>query len=225
MKKLPIFLALDVDTKEQVFSLVEKTHSHILGYKIGPRLFLQYGKELISELKSYNSTAEIFLDFKFYDIPSSTLEAVKSSYHIGANYVTVHASVGGKTLKLLADLEKELTQERLFKVLPVTVLSSVESVEAQQKVEELADLVVESGLNSLVCSPLEVKNLRQKYKTILLVTPGIRLENDDKGDQKRVMTPTEAFQAGSSILVMGRSLTQSKNPSEILKNLSQSIYA
>ena len=223
MKKLSIFLALDVDTKEQACSLVEKTCSDVLGYKIGPRLFLQYGKELISEIKTYNSSTRIFLDFKFYDIPSSTLEAVRSSYYIGADYVTVHASVGGKTLKLLADLEKELNQKRFFKILPVTVLSSEEGAKSQQKVEELADLVIESGLNSLVCSPLESQKIRSKYKDILLVTPGIRRKDDDRGDQKRVMTPEEAFQAGSSILVMGRSFTEAKNLSEVLKNLRQLI--
>ncbi len=223
MKKLSLFLALDVDTKDQVFSLVKKTYPLILGYKIGPRLFLQYGKELISEIKTYDSSVKIFLDFKFYDIPSSTLEAVRSAYLIGADYVTVHASVGEETLKLLATLEKELGLERFFKILPLTVLSSVEDVEAQQKVEKLADLVVKSGLSSLVCSPLEVQRIRQKYKDILLVTPGIRMRGNERGDQKRVMTPEEAFKVGSSILVMGRSLIESKDISGVLKQLSQSI--
>ena len=225
MKPLSIFLSLDIDNKEQVFSLVKETHPYLLGYKIGPRLFLKQGPDLILKIKEYNSSLKIFLDFKFYDIPSSTLEAVRSAFIIGADYVTVHSSVGLPTLKALCDLEKELNQKRFFRILPVTVLSSVEDDQVLKKVEEQARLIVESGFNALVCSPLELKHLRKKYKDMLLVTPGIRMQGDEKGDQKRVMTPEEAFQAGSSILVMGRSLIKAQNPEEVLKKLSQKIHA
>ncbi|MGI9549216.1 MAG: orotidine-5'-phosphate decarboxylase [Bdellovibrionales bacterium] len=225
MKPLSIFLSLDLDNKEQVFSLVKETHPYLLGYKIGPRLFLKQGPDLILKIKEYNSLLKIFLDFKFYDIPSSTLEAVRSAFIIGADYATVHSSVGLPTLKALCDLEKELNQKRFFRILPVTVLSSVEDDQILKKVEEQARLIVESGFNALVCSPLELKHLRKKYKDMLLVTPGIRMQGDEKGDQKRVMTPEEAFQAGSSILVMGRSLIKAQNPEEVLKKLSQKIHA
>lgn len=219
MKKLPIFLALDVDSKEQALSLVEKTHHLIQGYKLGPRLFLQHN-DLITKIKNYDNSLQAFLDFKFYDIPSSTLEAVKTSYHLGASLVTVHCLVGQKTLNLLAKAEQEFNKNRPFKVLAVTVLSSVkQNSETLKKVEDLAEEVLASGLNSLVCSPLEIKNLRQKYPSSYLVTPGIRLEGDSSGDQQRVMTPQQALQDGSSALVMGRSLTLAKDPVKILNQL------
>ena len=106
MKQLPLFLALDLETKEQALAQVAKSSPWLKGYKIGPRLFLKYGPNLIQQIKKLNPKAYIFLDFKFHDIPSSVLEACRSAYHMGVNYVTVHASVGSETLKLLSLLEK-----------------------------------------------------------------------------------------------------------------------
>ena len=218
MTKVPVFIALDVDTKDQSLALVKKTCDLALGYKVGPRFFLKH-PDIIKEIKSIDSSSEIFLDFKFYDIPTSTLEAVKTVYELGADLVTVHAEVGLETLRALADFEKSC--EAKFKVLAVTVLSSVASENASGKVEELTDLVVKSGLNSVVCSGLEASALRKKYKDLYLVTPGIRLKGDSLGDQKRVMTPDEAFAAGSSCLVMGRSLTKASEPLAILKSIKK----
>lgn len=218
--KLPIFLALDVDTQDQALDLVRQTKDYISAYKVGPRLFLTCGKHLIQEIKACSS-ARIFLDFKFYDIPSSTLEAVRSAFLIGADFVTVHAGVGRETLRLLSQFEKEALQKRFFQILCVTVLSSVQdSTDHQDKVLALTDQIYQAGLRGLVCSPLEVKSLRQKYRDMFFVTPGIRLKSEADDDQKRVMSPKEALDAGSSALVMGRSLIRSKNIVETLKSIS-----
>ena len=218
MKKLPLFLALDVQTRDQALDLVRKTKDYVQAYKIGPRLFLAHGAKLIQEIKSYG--AQVFLDFKFYDIPSATLEAVRSAFQIGSDFVTVHASLGKETLNLLSQFEKEASQKKFFKILCVTVLSSVPDFEGNQnRVLELADLVYKSGLRGLVCSPWEVKVLKQKYEDMFLVTPGIRLEEDSQDDQKRVMTPQQALKEGSSALVMGRSLIRAKDPVKALKGI------
>ena len=132
MKILPIFIALDVETKEQAIHLVKETKGLVFGYKLGPRLFLSYGMELIKEIRKQTS-AKIFLDFKFYDIPSSTLQAVQTAFHLGIDFVTVHALVGQKTLRLLSHLEKKIKQERFFQILFVTLLSSVEDSKENQK--------------------------------------------------------------------------------------------
>ncbi|MCZ0932419.1 MAG: orotidine-5'-phosphate decarboxylase [Oligoflexia bacterium] len=222
MKKLPIFSALDLETKDQALSLVQSTQNYVQAYKIGPRLFLSYGKKLIADIKQLAPSAQIFLDFKFYDIPSSTVEAVRSAFQAGADFVTVHAGVGQETLNLLYQLECELSQERFFKILFVTVLSSASpSSETEKVVFNLADSVYKTGLKGLVCSPWEAKALRDKYPDVFLVTPGIRCEGDSKGDQKRVMTPLKALQAGSSALVMGRSLITHPNLEDFLRKLSQ----
>lgn len=223
MKKLPVFIALDVETKEQALDLIEQTKDYVQAYKIGPRLFLIYGPELIEEIKN-RCSLQIFLDLKFHDIPSSTLEAVQSAFKIGAEFVTVHASVGRETLSLLSQFEEKARQKKFFQILCVTVLSSVgDSKKNQNKVLELADQVYQAGLRGLVCSPWEVKALRQKYKDMFLVTPGIRLEGDSRDDQKRVMTPKQAFHEGSSALVMGRSLIRAKEPANILKDIYNSL--
>ena len=222
MKKLPIFIALDLETDDQVLDLVKKTQHYVQVYKIGPRLFLQYGKKLIEDIKKVSFSAQIFLDFKFYDIPSSTVEAVRSAFEVGADFVTVHASVGQETLKLLYQLETKLSKLRNFQILFVTVLSSVSpSKETEKRVFSLAESVYRSGFKALVCSPWEARALREKYSDCFLVTPGIRLDGDSVGDQKRVMTPLKALQAGSSALVMGRSLITHPKPEAVLEELSQ----
>ena len=222
MKKPPVFIALDVNSEDQALDLVEKTYLYVSGYKIGPRLYLKYGNAFLEKVKSFGG---IFLDFKFFDIPSATEEAVHSAYSVGADYVTVHASVGGETLKRLAQLEKEKSKNRPFKVLCVTVLSSESGSKGSvtKRVRSLSDLVIRSGLKGLVCSPLEVQDLRNKYKDAFLVTPGIRFEKDSYYDQKRVMTPEQAFRAGSSLLVIGRSIIRSEDPSQACRKLSEML--
>ena len=205
--KAPVFLALDINDGERALSLVRQTHSFILGYKIGPRLFFNGGKDLIRRIQPFG---KIFLDFKFYDIPSSTVSAVRAAFYLGADYVTIHSAVGMKTLKQLAVLENELNKRRRFRVLCVTVLSSVSGDfrMIQKRTMDLAKDVFRSGLTGLVCSPREVESLRTKYPRAFLVTPGIRFEGDERGDQARVTAPAEALKKGSSALVMGRSLLQ-----------------
>ena len=218
MKKSPVFLALDVNERDQALSLVKQTHPYVSGYKIGPRLFFNSGKKLIEEIQPFG---KIFLDFKFHDIPSSTVEAVRSAFHLGAHYVTVHASVGLKTLEQLAVLENKLSKSREFRVLCVTVLSSVPGSDSaiQKQVAALAEDVFRSGLTGLVCSPWEVEDLRAKYDKAFLVTPGLRFEGDPVEDQVRIMTPLEAMKKGSSALVMGRSIL--KDPLKRCQELSQ----
>ena len=221
MNKPPVFLALDVETESQALNFVEKTHPFVLGYKLGPRLYLKYGMPLVKKITAFS---EVFLDFKFYDIPSSTIEAVRTAYEVGARYVTVHASVGEETLKELSRLEKSFEDSK-FHILSVTVLSSVSGSHSviQNQVNQLAQMVLNSGLKGLVCSPLEVEFLRKKYPDAFLVTPGIRLEGDKANDQKRWMSPAEAIQKGSSALVIGRSILNAENPVQVCKDLAQTI--
>lgn len=224
MKKDFFILALDLDDKKRILNLVEQTKDYVGTYKIGPRLFLKEGPSLIDEIREKSPSCKIFLDFKFYDIPSSTLSAVQSAFEIGADFVTVHAHVGVKSLKQLAQFEDSVQDNTFFKVLCVTVLSSAEfSNQTQSQTLELAKQVCQSGLKSLVCSPHEAKLLKSIDKDMYLVTPGIRLEGDDSGDQKRTMTPVLAMRAGSSALVLGRSIINSQNPRDKLKQIHKSL--
>lgn len=220
MKKLPLFVALDVDDRYKALELVRQTQDYVQGVKIGPRLFLSYGPDLIQEIRGLGGALKIFLDFKFFDIPSSTLSAVRSCFKLGADFTTVHGLVGDETLKLLSQFEKSIPKERPFRILFVTLLSSEEQKKGTTaQIEAVADRVWQAGLKGLVCSPWEAKALRRKYKEAFLLTPGIRLKGDDLGDQKRVMSPLEAWHEGSSALVIGRSLTRAKNPKQTLQHL------
>ena len=220
MKKLPLFVALDVEGRYKALELARQTKDYVQGVKIGPRLFLSCGPSLIEEIRALGGALKIFLDFKFFDIPSSTLSAVRSCFQAGADFATVHGIVGDESLKLLSQFEKSVQGERAFRILFVTLLSSEERRnDTAKRALSVADRVWRAGLKGLVCSPWEAKALRRKYKEAFLVTPGIRLKGEDQGDQKRVMRPLEALREGSSALVIGRSLTKAKNPAQTIKSL------
>ena len=222
MKRPYIFLALDLETEQEAYLLAKQTQDYIQGYKIGPQLYMKHGPKVIENLRSYG---EIFLDFKFYDIPSTTVQAVKSCYELGASYVTVHASLQDETLVELAKLEKNFQKKGKFRILNVTVLSSekAEQENIEKRVLSLAHRAYDRGLTSFVCSPLELKVLRQALPSAFLVTPGIRFKGDNKQDQCRVLTPKEALLLGSSALVVGRSITQAKDPKQASQKLMESL--
>lgn len=226
--KNPIIAALDVDTREQALKLVDELGDIVGGFKLGPRLCLRYGQEFIREIAA---RAPVFVDNKHFDIPSTMEAAVRASFEAGASLVTVHALSGKEALQRMAAVEKELSQQRPFKILAVTILTSwdqnslpsvIKPHLIPQLVTELADLVLASGLNGLVCSPHELDLLQNKG--LYLVTPGIRFSMDALGDQKRVMGPRESIQAGASALVVGRPIIEAKNPRATATEYVMALY-
>jgi len=220
----PLFLALDVDTKEEALALVKSTCRYIGGYKLGPRLIVKYGESIISDVAKL---APVFVDNKYYDIPNTMLYAVKASFQAGASFVSIHASCGIDALKLMAVLEKELNRIRPFKILCVTILTSFSQSNLPvhhntqpigDQVFDLVSMVRECGLNGIVCSSEELSLLKPSFSDLDFVTPGIRLPGDDVGDQKRVMGPKEAMNQGASALVVGRPIYKSPDPALSAKN-------
>ena len=218
MKKLPVYVALDLDEEKKVLSLAEEVSSYVEGFKIGPRVGLKNGSSIISKLKSYG---KVFLDFKFFDIPSTMLSSVQAAFDLGVDLLTVHALAGEESLRQLAKLEARLRKQRDFRILAVTIITSfsnkvlpplVRTQSIFSHVEDLSDLVIKSGLSGLVCSGSEVAYLRKKYPDAYLLTPGIRFHLDSAQDQKRISTPQEAIKAGASALVMGRSIYGTADP-------------
>ena len=231
MKKLPLYVALDVDSTSQALQLAKETAPYVEGFKVGPRLLLRSGPAFISQLKLYG---KVFLDLKFFDIPSTMLSAVQSAFEQGADMVTVHAMAGTETLQQLASLSAKLTNKRPFRILSVTVLTSFQQANLpplakafslKVHVESLANMVIKSGLRGLVCSGHEVVLLRQKYPSAYLLAPGLRLKTRKANaklysqDQKRVFTPQSALQAGANALVMGRPIYQAKDPAQVCAQL------
>lgn len=216
--KKPIFVALDLDSDKEAFSLAEKLTDYVGGFKVGPRLTYKYGSAFVSQLAKFGP---VFVDNKYHDIPSTVIAALKATFEAGAVFATVHASNGSECLKKLSLLEAELNHERPFHILAVTVLTSFNESHfpanwahqsALQHVEALAQTVISSGLSGLVCSPDEVSYLREMFPQAFLVTPGIRLPSDGEDDQVRIMGPVEALNAGASALVIGRPIISAKDP-------------
>lgn len=227
--KYPFFLALDIKDPSSAWKFLQAHQFNIGGVKLGPKLVLKGGWDFV---KKASAIVPVFLDFKFYDIPSVTLAAVKESFNLGVSFVTVHASVGAETLSLLYDFEVEANKTRPFKILAVSILTSFSEVQQLphwkegkiiDKVKCLASLVKQSGLSGLVCSPQDLKYLKPLYPEFFFVTPGIRLnsalEQLKNDDQNRTLTPCEALQAGSSALVIGRPVYNNENPDKILRSI------
>ena len=183
MKKLPIYVALDVDNEAQALNIAKTLAPYVEGFKVGPRLYFRKSPSLIPQLKSYG---KVFLDFKFFDIPSTMLSAVEAGFELGADKVTVHAQAGLESLTKLAKLEARLNAKRDFKILAVTLLTSfsknslpflARAFSIPSHVESLSDMVLKAGLRGLVCSGHELKFLRKRHPKAYLVSPGIRFES------------------------------------------------
>ena len=226
--KNPIILALDVDTRDQALKIADDVADVIGGIKLGPRLCLRYGMDFVKEMAQ---RAPIFLDNKHFDIPSTMEAAVRASFEAGASLVTVHALSGSEALKKMAEVEKELNQKRPFKILAVTILTSWDQASVPgnmkdqpiaQHVTDLATLVKNSGLSSVVCSPHELDLLQNR--DLYLVTPGIRFSMQNSGDQKRIMGPKEAMQKGASALVVGRPILEAKDIKEAATDFVMAVY-
>ncbi|MCB0391823.1 MAG: orotidine-5'-phosphate decarboxylase [Bdellovibrionales bacterium] len=227
--KIPIFVALDVDCKNEALTLAKKVAPYVGGFKLGPRLLIKYGESIIQEVAKLG---EVFVDNKYHDIPSTVYSAVQSTFDAGATYVTIHASNGHECLKKLAQLERELNKQRFFKILVVTVLTSFDENNKpsnwqdkplSDQVYDLAREAFSAGLSGIVCSGVEVKSLKEKFPQGFFVTPGIRLAENSADDQKRILTPGEAIRRGASALVVGRPIVKAQQPEEAASRFAQAI--
>jgi orotidine-5'-phosphate decarboxylase len=227
--KNPIFIALDIDDFDVAKVIALRCAKKVGGFKVGPRLLLRYGPRVISELAEL---APVFVDNKYYDIPSTMTSALRATFEAGASFATIHAQAGSEALTEISQLEKELSAKRFFQVLAVTVLTSYSDktipsnwkpLKMADHVESLADLTIRCGLTGIVCSPEEAMALRKRHPASYLVTPGIRLESDSKNDQIRTMNPKEALENGASALVIGRPIVAAADPVAALENILQSL--
>ena len=229
-----IILALDGLNKNEIINFLKKC-PQIRWVKVGLELFCKEGPEIIKILKIMEK--KIFLDLKIYDIPNTMYATCYQISKLGVDIISLHASAGSRALKISKKASLEGSSQLNLKppaLLGVTVLTSFSQedikidFDIQTSIEEsvvkLADLSFKSGLDGCVCSPRELRTLRLTYNNnFQLITPGIRLEEKTKHDQKRVMTPKEAIMNGASKLVIGRSIIQSKNPTKVFWDICESI--
>lgn len=199
--------------------------------KIGKELFTLAGPTLVRQL--IDKGFDVFLDLKFHDIPNTVARACKVAADMGVWMLNVHA-LGGRNMLLAAREALEATENRPL-LIAVTILTSMGKQDLEEiglrgdpedNVLRLAGLTQEAGLDGVVCSSREVNSLRQAQgKAFTLVTPGIRPAGSDAGDQKRIMTPMDAIQAGSDYLVIGRPVTQASDPVQTLRTINSEITA
>jgi orotidine-5'-phosphate decarboxylase len=227
--KNPIIVALDVDSVDTCLRLADQLTGRVGAFKIGPRLVVRYGADLVAKLAK---SAPVFVDNKYLDIPSTMEGAIRATFEAGATLATIHAWAGREALERLAKVEAELNQKRPFKILNVTVLTSfsegtlapgLEAAPIQSHVDRLARLAFDSGLTGIVCSPHEVEAVRAQSQKGFLVTPGVRLSTDQAGDQKRIETPAEAIRKGASALVIGRPIYEAKDPVAATENILSTL--
>lgn len=225
-----IIVALDYDNKDKALAFVDKINPQMCRLKVGKEMFTLFGPEFVRDL--VDRQFEVFLDLKFHDIPNTVAKACKAAAELGVWMVNVHAS-GGKPMMEAALKAVRGSSHPQTKLIAVTVLTSMDNAQMEQingnvsvaeQVGRLASLTVESGLDGIVCSAKEAESLRKVIPAgFLLVTPGIRPHGSDTGDQKRVMTPADAIEAGVDYLVMGRPITQASNPLDVLQQVTDSL--
>jgi orotidine-5'-phosphate decarboxylase len=222
-----VFVALDTDNPAEARHWVGELAPLGFKFKVGMQLFYRCGMGFVQQLQQ-DLNADVFVDLKLHDIPNTVQQAARAIGGQGARFFNVHCQ-GGKRMMQAARTgadqgaqEAGMTQRPV--VLGVTLLTSLDAntlanelaVSAQTPLEyvvHLAKLAQDSGLDGVVCSAHEATAVRNVCgPDFLRVTPGIRLPEDDKGDQSRVLTPEAAFQAGASHLVIGRSITGRLHP-------------
>ena len=218
----PIIVALDFPTAAAALALAAQLDPRQCRLKVGKELFTRCGPAIVEALQAKGF--EVFLDLKFHDIPNTTAMAVKAAAELGVWMVNVHCCGG---LRMMAACRETLEQISGPKplLIGVTVLTSMEQedlagigldVAPQVQVLRLAGLAQQAGLDGLVCSALEAGVLKTAHPTLQLVTPGIRPAGSAQDDQRRILTPAQALQAGSDYLVIGRPISQAASPARAL---------
>ena len=226
----PVIIALDFPELASVEQFVAQLDPAQCRLKVGKELFTRFGPDVVRRLQSQGF--EIFLDLKFHDIPNTVAAAVAAAADLGVWMVNVHASGGAKMMAAARKALLPFGQDAPL-LTAVTVLTSMSSEElkhigvqadAQEQVSRLAALAAESGIDGVVCSAWEAEMLKlQRGEDFVLVTPGIRPEGADSGDQKRIATPAGAIEMGSHYLVVGRPITRSDKPMDALAAINQSL--
>ena len=217
---MSIIVALDAKSHYDAMTIAGQLDPQLCRVKVGKELFTHEGSSIVKAL--HGEGFEVFLDLKFHDIPNTTAQAVCAAADMGVWMVNVHASGGRKMMETCVERLKAGNYNT--QLIAVTVLTSMGredlDIEPFEQVKRLAKLTKDSGLDGVVCSAQEAKMLRETLGSeFALVTPGIRPEGSSADDQKRIVTPKQAMLDGATHLVIGRPITQSSNPCQMLKDI------
>lgn len=221
----PIWVAIDTPNLDRAKAVAEKVGRHVGGIKLGLEFFCANGRAGILEMAKLH--LPIFLDLKLHDIPNTVAKAVQALAPLNPAILTIHAA-GGRAMMEDAKAAAPLG----CKVIAVTVLTSLDandlstagvSGSPHDQVMRLAESAREAGIDGIVCSGNEVAAAHKLWPSGYFVVPGVRPSNGEIGDQKRVVTPRAALDAGASILVVGRPITQAADPDQAVRAIEATL--
>lgn len=225
-----LIVALDFDNKNEALALIDQLEPALCALKIGSELFTLWGPAFVTLI--VKKGFKVFLDLKFHDIPHTVARACKAGADLGVWMLNVHASGGLEMMTTAINALEPYGKEKPI-LIGVTVLTSFNQEELTrvgqtksivQHVCDLATLTKQAGLRGVVCSAYEVKIIKQLCGSdFLTITPGIRLPSNKEDDQSRIMTPRQAVEEGSDYLVVGRPITRSTNPLNIIHEIINDI--
>ena len=221
----PVYVALDTPDLERAKAIAAKVRNHVGGIKLGLEFFTANGRSGVRDMAALG--LPIFLDLKLHDIPNTVGKAIQSLRALEPAILTVHAS-GGRAMMEDAKAAAPLGT----KVVGVTVLTSLDgddlasvglAADPHEQVMRLTQLAKDAGLDGVVCSGNEVAAARKIWPGGFFVVPGVRPAGGVIGDQKRVMTPRKALDAGASILVVGRPITGAEDPDQAARDIAATL--
>ena len=226
MKSKKVIVALDSKNLSKIIKLVTTLRKDVYAFKIGYQFFFNFGLE--GYKKIYSICPKIFLDLKLHDIPNTVEKGLEALVELKPLFTTIHISGGDNMMKVTRSNKKNM------KILGVSILTSMDKKQTKkyynQKnistlVKKFATSAKKNYLDGVVCSPQEIKFIRKQVgKNLIIVTPGIRLNTKVQGDdQKRIETPKKAIDLGADFLVIGRPITESKNPLKVLKEINKTL--
>jgi orotidine-5'-phosphate decarboxylase len=231
LKDNPIFVALDTPSLDAATSLAAHVAPYVGGLKLGLEFVSANGPEGVRTM--VKSGLPVFLDVKLHDIPNTVAGAMKALAPLGASLINVHASGGGAMMRAAVEAASSVHPKPML--LAVTVLTSLDAADLAamgvsgtplEQVVRLARLTKESGVDGVVCSPQEIAAVRAAGgPNFLIVTPGVRPAGGSLDDQRRVMTPKQALEAGADLLVIGRPITSAADPAEAAKSILAQLRA
>ena len=229
-----LIVALDFDSEAKALEIAGKLKQDVRFFKIGLELFSYCGPRIAEKVMDNGS--EVFLDLKFHDIPNTVLRAAVAATRLGVYMFNVHALGGYDMMKSTSEAvgaEADRLNIRRPKVLAVTILTSMDekalkkigvNVSMKNEVLNLAKMAKEAGLDGVVASPQEAKTIRDETgEDFLIVTPGVRPAEAKVHDQKRIATPRDAVESGASFIVVGRPITEAKDPAEAARGILREI--
>lgn len=221
----PIFVALDTPDLDRAKALANAVRGSAGGLKLGLEFFSANGPAGVREIAAIG--LPLFLDLKLHDIPNTVAKAVQALRPLDPAVLTVHVAGGRGMLE-----EAKAAAPPTTKVVGVTVLTSLDQADLAsigvrgspaEQVERLSKRAREAGLDGIVCSGAEVKHIRAAWRDGFFVVPGVRPLGSDAADQKRVVTPREAVDAGASILVIGRPITDAASPAAAVRDIAATL--